>query len=368
MARERENNFDLLRVICAVGVIFIHVSSTYLGAATSRQTFGELYLNGVMVTCLYNALTRFAVPCFVMLSGAFLLADERNGDFRYFYKKSFLSLGLPTLVFSLLYFLYAELWQLIPVVRGSQGFSSLLKPLKNWVKGAPFYHLWYLYMLIGVYLLVPVILLFKKYVGEKAFSRTAWAFLILAVCGFWTSTNDLNWDIGASFRYVGYLLVGYELRRIGLKRKSGRRGAVLILAGLALEGALVVLRYRQFLQGVPDEALKKFSLLLPLSPLVALSSVLIFGGFACLDVKTGLSGLSSLTMYIYLFHAGVWDVMKKILTRVGYGWDNRIVIPISAALVFLISVLLSKLYLAAWRGVDKRWRVSERLCSLLRLQ
>lgn len=30
---------------------------------------------------LINHVVRFAVPCFFMLSGAFLLADERNADF-----------------------------------------------------------------------------------------------------------------------------------------------------------------------------------------------------------------------------------------------------------------------------------------------
>lgn len=104
---DREANYDLLRIICTLAVIAIHVSMIYKGAITDNEVFGECYQNHMWTTIVYDTFSRFAVPCFVMLTGAFVLADEKNVNYKYFYKKAFKSIGIQTIVFSFLYFLYA---------------------------------------------------------------------------------------------------------------------------------------------------------------------------------------------------------------------------------------------------------------------
>lgn len=185
MGKTRESNYDLLRIISAIAVIAIHVSGTWIGAVTNEKIFGQFYHNGILATCFYHVLSRFAVPCFIMLSGAFILADERNADYKKFYRKTFINVGIPTLLFSLYYFLYSFLKAVMAVWIKGREITYLLQPIKNWIKGAPYYHMWYLYMMIGVYLLVPLILLFKKQVGEKIFSRVTWIFLVCASMGYW---------------------------------------------------------------------------------------------------------------------------------------------------------------------------------------
>ena len=106
MKKMRENNYDFLRICCAIAGISIHVSAIWLEAAANANVFGEIYTDHLAITCLWNTLTRFAVPCFIMLSGAFLLADERNVEYRYFYKKQFRRIGIPTLSFIGLYLLF----------------------------------------------------------------------------------------------------------------------------------------------------------------------------------------------------------------------------------------------------------------------
>ena len=102
----RENNYDLLRIVSTIAVISIHVSSTYWRMAVKFDSCTEREMSNILVACLYYACSSFAVPCFVMLSGAFILDDERNSNFKYFYKKIFIKLGIPTLAFSFLYFMY----------------------------------------------------------------------------------------------------------------------------------------------------------------------------------------------------------------------------------------------------------------------
>lgn len=216
---KRESNFDLLRIISAVAVIVIHVSATYYGALTDKTTFGYINFNNAFVTSLYNSLSRFAVPCFVMLSGAFLLGDERNADYKYFYGKAFKSVGIPTVIFSVLFFLYSILVKTALIFFENREITELLDPFKDFIKGEPFYHMWYLYMLIGVYILIPVIIRFKNDVGEKRFAAVSYVFFILASLSMFTSSHKLNWDLGTSFCYCGYLMAGYTIKKSVNKSK-----------------------------------------------------------------------------------------------------------------------------------------------------
>lgn len=83
---DRQTNFDLLRIICTIAVVMIHVSGFYKAAITDEGVFDEKYLRHVPTIVIYNTLSRFAVPCFMMLSGAFLLANDKNAEYRFFIK------------------------------------------------------------------------------------------------------------------------------------------------------------------------------------------------------------------------------------------------------------------------------------------
>ena len=41
--KKRYNNYDLLRVVCAISVIIIHVSSYYYDAITNEKVLNGLY-------------------------------------------------------------------------------------------------------------------------------------------------------------------------------------------------------------------------------------------------------------------------------------------------------------------------------------
>ena len=68
MSKEiRENNLDILRVIAAIMVIIQHVLAIYIFRTRDN-------LPGYTTTAnLFMSVSVFAVPIFVMLSGAFLL-------------------------------------------------------------------------------------------------------------------------------------------------------------------------------------------------------------------------------------------------------------------------------------------------------
>ena len=222
---KHENSYDLLRILSTIAVIAIHVSASFLGSRTDS--------NHLLTICLWNVMSRFAVPCFMMLSGALLLPNDKNKDYAFFYKKQFQRLGVPTLVFIFLYFIYDLVLAVAAVVVKGSEISRLWIPIKQILTGSggsgP--HLWYMYAMAGVCVLVPVLLRVKADIGERTFACVSWIFLGLASVGYLTSDSLLMWDVGFQFRFTGYFLAGYQIRRLIAGRKSSLKGLLIILVG-----------------------------------------------------------------------------------------------------------------------------------------
>lgn len=64
--KSRQSNFDLLRIISTISVVLIHVNATVANS-------NNISLVGFNICSLINIITRFSVPCFVMLSGLYFL-------------------------------------------------------------------------------------------------------------------------------------------------------------------------------------------------------------------------------------------------------------------------------------------------------
>lgn len=347
--REREYNYDWLRVCSMIAVIMIHVSTTWVGGFSAAvRNGGEVAsLLHPLVACVYNSISRFAIPCFLMLSGAFIIGNSKNSDWKYFYKKSFNKLGIPTIVFSILYILYRMAFSF---TGEQQVIRSIIAIAKDTVKGRPFYHLWYLYMLAEIYLMAPFVIKFKDDITYAKFRKVAIAFLMVAGISAWSSVARLSWDIGNSFEYLSYFMMGYVLREDA--RKSNLKGSALIAAGLLIEVATSFVEYHfQVVSGI-DEFGLKFQILSPFAPPIVAASVLIFMGFARLNVRYNkwMEQLAALSFTIYLIHAGVWVFLQKMIAiakgdnYLVMNTDNAWMIPASVLVVLLLSLILSNIY------------------------
>ena len=367
----RETNYDLLRLIACAAVVVLHVGASYWDAYFDPAFFGVLYSEHLMMSVFAVDLGRFAVPCFFMLSGAFILSSSHNAEFRYFYRKAFRSIGVQALVFSFLYFLWSVLLTWRAVLYKGADISCMWLPLLRLLKGAPYLHLWYLYVLFGLYLLAPLVIRFRLSVSAQSFSRVAWVFFLAAAAGLCTSTHLLYWDPGVWFRYLGYFMLGYCLRSWAHSRKSNGRGICLITAGLLVEIALSWLHTEVLLENITDP-LGWEPLFGEESPVIALASVLIFAGFSLLEMPAGrgrISRMAEKTFLIYLIHASVWDVIaSRIVRRYWHGFDSRIAIPLASAAVLAVSYGLAMLYQAIWNAAGQKLHITDRLCRALHLE
>ena len=353
MSKERENNFDLLRILCTIGVILLHISSIFMNGVTDETSLGGLYQQYTWEVCLFYVAPRFAVPCFVMLSGAFILADGRNADFGFFYKKSWKRLGIPTLIFSAGYTIFSIMKSVISC-GGVFTPDMVIEPLKYWAVGFPYYHMWYLYMLIGLYVMAPAVILVRQHVSEKAFELAAWVLLAVGCLSGMTSTYTFFWDFGYSFCYLGYFMLGYVLRKKFLVKKYNTHGICMIFCGILIEYAMAILWYNQAVIG-EMATFFNYSIIEPLSPMTACAAILIFMGFARLDIKINFGRAAADTFLIYMIHAAFVTVYHAgIRHYMGVEADARIMIPLGVIVIYAASGVFARAWEESYSRIVKR--------------
>ncbi|XME03234.1 acyltransferase [Lachnospiraceae bacterium C1.1] len=342
----RESEYDYLRVFSMLAVIMMHVSVHWIDGfsyAVFQGTDIEELIHP-FAACMYYSLSAFAVPCFIMVSGAFILDNDNNADYARFYKKSFQKIGVPTLIFT---GLYSILNILELAASGNLSLDGLKEIVINDISGWPYYHMWYMFMIIGIYLLAPFMVIIKNKTGYGSFRKISIVFFVYSVVSAWTyKGNTVNWDIGYVIYFLGYFMIGYVLRKETKRTKIP--GLVFLIMGILVEANTAFVYYDiKFIKGL--DGAEKF--LKPLSPLMAMAAILIFYGFGRLRLKYSwlVEKTAGLSFIIYMFHGGVWGGVKTIIGKIKGEYyliqlDNIWAIPIGIAVVFLISVLLSLAY------------------------
>lgn len=154
---EKQNSrvfyFDYLRVWATIGVVVLHAA--VLVFVTERK--GEVdFASQFNVGNAYDSLGRFGVSCFFMISGALLLAPHH----RFRLRKQTLRVFVPLVVWSAVYAVANVYFTRhdLPVINGSNpDDGSFLEALKSFFTGPLAYHLWFVYVLVGIYLVVPLL-------------------------------------------------------------------------------------------------------------------------------------------------------------------------------------------------------------------
>ena len=190
----RDQNIELLRSLACISVVLLHINAWCFQMA-------DLGLIFRCISAIVNTFVRFGVPCFIMITGTYVFRNADKYGWYFFYKKIVKKVIVPTLCFSVLCAAYV-------VIKGLFNNEWLLKDtLFKWLRGIPFGHMWYMYMLIGFYLAVPILYLIRQHV-----SKNIWG--IVGVFCFFLSFFFYNGNLIAPIwplcwiQYVGYFIVG----------------------------------------------------------------------------------------------------------------------------------------------------------------
>ncbi|MGL5125341.1 MAG: acyltransferase [Fusobacteriaceae bacterium] len=328
---KRNGSLDSLRVLSCFLVILLHVSAGFVIGHIKDYNFQFTVGN------FFDSISRVSVPLFVMLSGSLLLENPKNKEYRFFYNKSFKKIVVPTLIWSTVYFIYSVILKYLSFKISGKIFDYIT-PIKDWILGKPFYHLWYLYMILWLYLITPIIIRLKEDISKKNFLRTSISLIFISIFISKYSGDKLLWVI-QFIVYLGYFMIGHSLKEYS-KNKSFNPVTSSIIA---ISSGIIVF--------VITEIIVKYNLLNKtlyfygnLTPFVIIGSIFTFITFLNIKIENKkLTHLASHSFNIYLLHAGVLNTIKiffNFILKLDYLKYNAVwFIPILTFVVFVFSYI-----------------------------
>ena len=223
---------DVAKIIAIFAIVTIHV------AAPASEGFGVLTDRTWGTAVLLETAARWSVPLFVMVSGMLLLTEKTVAESPLvFYRRRAARIAIPLLVWSLLYRLYLE-------HTGPQ--ASFLEHVQALYSGQPYYHLYFLFVIGGLYLICPFLAraidgMGQRQLGLLSAGALVIGFLWMGVPPWLPGTGANAFSLFAP--YVGFFLAGRWLGRAKLDRELAWWCAgvfLVLLATTALETYLWV--------------------------------------------------------------------------------------------------------------------------------
>lgn len=195
----RNKGLDLLRIISAIAVVLIHCNAVFYFSDIQhdRMTLG--------IEAFINLITRFSVPCFMMISGAFSLANEKNKAVLSFYKKSFSKILVP----------YAGIflfWIILDSFKVMIGKETVLGVVRNALHGTKG-NLWFMPMLLLCYVITPFLIYAIKNLNERTLKIIFVFWLVWAIVSQTVTEYEVPYAIGVVFAYAAYYFAGYYIAK-----------------------------------------------------------------------------------------------------------------------------------------------------------
>lgn len=212
VAKQRVVFLDWLRVIACFMVMVVHASECVYSNDYSFSFPSEL---GRWSVCLINGFVRPAVPLFLMAS-AYLLVPLRT-DTGTFFRKRLTRVVIPFVLWLVLYAVLPAAWGETTL---DGAMSNLAQIAINFIPRAS--HLWFIYMLLGIYIIMPVLTPWLERVSRR--EEECYILLWLFTTLFWHAHEIFGdvfgecwWNPFPLFYYVsgyvGYVLLAHYIRK-----------------------------------------------------------------------------------------------------------------------------------------------------------
>lgn len=341
MPQERSRSIQYinkLRILSIYMVVTAHVTIG-LTMPLTPLTFNWWLGTAIFYACFCS------IPVFVMISGALLLDPSREESPREFYRKRMIRVGVPLAVWSIVY-LFVRAFIDQERLTAGRVFELILT-------ADPYYHLWFLYMIVGLYLVTPVLRTFVRHATQR--ERVFVIVLMLILASAYGQADNVLWQNQRSIftlfiPYIAFYLLGFELGRIDPRKMPPAKyivlGVLLCVVYLAAFAPLFVARHGGV--GPGERFLFDF-----FTPPIVLPSIAIFwmarrrdalGAPATGFPKKAVEWVASTTLGIYALHPLILNRLQHALrnhTSEGGFLLGVLAVPlVTFALGYLITSIL----------------------------
>lgn len=214
MKNQRVAYFDILRALAIISVIVLHVFRIWPNAEI--MSFRILSLRQIFI---------FAVPLFLMISGALLL--NRDMELKDFFKRRFMRIIYPFILYVIIF-----VGVLLFIMNTFSGFGEI----STYLAKVPLQFGWYFWMIFSVYLSLPVINKFIQHSSKKEIEY----FILMLLVGsiFYQITyvfkikHYINLNLFVS--PIAYLVLGYYLSKKEFKMEDKNILSIALLVFIAI--------------------------------------------------------------------------------------------------------------------------------------
>ena len=348
---------DVVRFIAMFTVVCCHCTDPFNFYPGTAPNIGEIKLWGA----IYGSVLRPCVPLFVMITGALLLPVR--GDASTFYKKRIPRVFYPFLIWSVLYNLFPWIPGLLGLnpqiildffpYAGEEVMQQSFSVSLEYILMIPFnfsilaVHMWYIYLLIGLYLYLPVFSAWVEKASERAklMFLLAWGVTLLLPYYYQFVSNYLwgtcSWNsFGMLYAFAGfngYLLLGHYLKNLEWSlKKTLAIGIPMFAVGYAV--TFLGFRHITALPEYTDEMLELFFTYCSLNVVMMTIPVFMLAKKVKVNSERMKKALANLTvcgfgiyMIHYFFTGPSVVLMRAINMPIG------LQIPVAAILAFAVS-------------------------------
>lgn len=348
---------DVVRFIAMFTVVCCHCTDPFNFYPGTAPNIGEIKLWGA----IYGSVLRPCVPLFVMITGALLLPVR--SDASTFYKKRIPRVFYPFLIWSVLYNLFPWITGLLGLnpqiildffpYAGEEVMQQSFSVSLEYILMIPFnfsilaVHMWYIYLLIGLYLYLPVFSAWVEKASERAklMFLLAWGVTLLLPYYYQFVSNYLwgtcSWNsFGMLYAFAGfngYLLLGHYLKNLEWSlKKTLAIGIPMFAAGYAV--TFLGFRHITALPEYTDEMLELFFTYCSLNVVMMTIPVFMLAKKVKVNSERMKKALANLTvcgfgiyMIHYFFTGPSVVLMRAIDMPIG------LQIPVAAILAFAVS-------------------------------
>ncbi len=330
---------DAARALAICLVVTLHIAAALVdrGYASGKVNW--------WVANLVDSVARIGVPLFVLVSGTLLLNPGKDESLSQFFRKRFTKVLIPLIGWSVIYIAWRIYYE-------GDSFT-LQQAILAMVENTVAYHFWFLYMILGLYLVVPILRVFTRKASEVDY-RYFLVIWMIAVClppmldQFFGITLANFWVIVIGFS--GYFVAGYFFSQVSYTKRSIKWSIVLYIFALlvTLVGTYLLLRQR----GVYDPYFYEY--LSPNVIIMSLSAYWLLRWLPYERIYEKLPWLSRLVMLVCVTSFGVYMVHVLLLSilkggRLGFVMSGAsfapglgilltfmVVMPVSIGIVYLM--------------------------------